>query len=100
MAKSEPVWLAFLVRRKEWRSGLSYRGQSFPRQNSRARTISTLRAGSPRGSISPWHWAEKVDRKFYVMQGDFYLTGDPTQSGVHEAVVDKMVKESRITNRK
>jgi nitrite reductase (NO-forming) len=28
------------------------------------------------------------------MQGDFYLTGDPTQSGVHEAVVDKMVKET------
>jgi hypothetical protein len=31
-----------------------------------------------------------VEQGFYVMQGDFYLTGDPAQSGVHEAVVDKM----------
>jgi nitrite reductase (NO-forming) len=30
----------------------------------------------------PGGWP-KVDREFYVMQGDFYLTGDPTQSGVH-----------------
>ena len=29
-----------------------------------------------------------------MMQGDFYLAGDPAQSGVHEAVVDKMVKET------
>src|ERR1700730_12437586 len=36
----------------------------------------------------------KVDREFYVMQGDFYLTGDPSQSVVHEAVIDKMVKET------
>jgi nitrite reductase (NO-forming) len=41
----------------------------------------------------PGGWP-KVDREFYVMQGDFYLTGDPAQSGVHEAVVDKMVKET------
>jgi nitrite reductase (NO-forming) len=41
----------------------------------------------------PGGWP-KVDREFYVMQGDFYLTGDPTPSGVHEAVVDKMVKET------
>ncbi|CAI8879881.1 copper-containing nitrite reductase [Methylocaldum szegediense] len=35
----------------------------------------------------------KVDREFYIMQGDFYLSGDPTQPGMHEAVVDKMLKE-------
>jgi len=28
------------------------------------------------------------------MQGDIYLKGDPTQSGVHEATVDKMVRET------
>ena len=41
----------------------------------------------------PGGWP-KVDREFYVMQGDIYLKGDPTQSGVHEATVDKMVKET------
>ncbi|VVM07361.1 copper-containing nitrite reductase [Methylacidimicrobium tartarophylax] len=41
----------------------------------------------------PGGWP-KVDREFYVMQGDMYLNGDPTQSGVHEAAVDKMVKET------
>jgi nitrite reductase (NO-forming) len=41
----------------------------------------------------PGGWP-KVDHEFYVMQGDFYLAGDPTQNGVHEAVVDKMVKET------
>jgi nitrite reductase (NO-forming) len=35
----------------------------------------------------------KVDREFYVMQGDIYLNGDPTQGGVHEAAVDKMASE-------
>jgi nitrite reductase (NO-forming) len=35
----------------------------------------------------------KVDREFYIMQGDFYLSGDPAQPGMHEAVVDKMMKE-------
>ena len=41
----------------------------------------------------PGGWP-KVDREFYVMQGDIYLKGDPTQSGVHEATVDKMVNET------
>jgi nitrite reductase (NO-forming) len=41
----------------------------------------------------PGGWP-KVDREFYVVQGDFYLAGDPAQQGVHEAVVDKMVKET------
>jgi nitrite reductase (NO-forming) len=40
----------------------------------------------------PGGWP-KVDREFYVMQGDIYLNGDPTQGGVHEAAVDKMVSE-------
>jgi nitrite reductase (NO-forming) len=40
----------------------------------------------------PGGWP-KVDREFYVMQGDFYLNGDPTQGGVHEMSVDKMVSE-------
>jgi nitrite reductase (NO-forming) len=35
----------------------------------------------------------KVDREFYVMQGDIYLKGDPAESGVHEATVDKMEEE-------
>jgi nitrite reductase (NO-forming) len=35
-----------------------------------------------------------VDREFYVMQGDIYLKEDPAQSGVHEAAVDKMVRET------
>jgi nitrite reductase (NO-forming) len=41
----------------------------------------------------PGGWPN-VDREFYVMQRDIYLKGDPTQSGVHEATVDKMVKET------
>lgn len=44
------------------------------------------------GYRPPGGW-RKVDHEFYVMQGDFYLAGDPVQSGVHEAEVDKMVKE-------
>jgi nitrite reductase (NO-forming) len=40
----------------------------------------------------PGGWP-KVDHEFYVMQGDIYLKGDPAQSGVHEAAVDKMVEE-------
>jgi nitrite reductase (NO-forming) len=35
----------------------------------------------------------KVDREFYVVQGDFYLAGDPAEQGLHAAVVDKMLKE-------
>jgi nitrite reductase (NO-forming) len=41
----------------------------------------------------PGGWP-KVDREFYVMEGDIYLKGDPTQSGVHEAAVDKLVNET------
>ena len=41
----------------------------------------------------PGGWP-KVDREYYVMQGDIYLKGDPTRSGVHEATVDKMVSET------
>ena len=41
----------------------------------------------------PGGWP-KVDREFYVMQGDIYLKEDPAQSGVHEAAVDKMVRET------
>jgi nitrite reductase (NO-forming) len=41
----------------------------------------------------PGGWP-KVDREFYVMEGDIYLKGDPAQSGVHEAAVDKMVNET------
>jgi nitrite reductase (NO-forming) len=41
----------------------------------------------------PGGWP-KVDKEFYVMEGDVYLKGDRTQSGVHEAAVDKMVNET------
>ncbi|MCI0745972.1 MAG: copper-containing nitrite reductase [Verrucomicrobia subdivision 3 bacterium] len=41
----------------------------------------------------PGGW-QKVDREFYVMQGDIYLKGDPAQSGLHEAAVGKMVAET------
>lgn len=40
----------------------------------------------------PMGWP-KVDREFYVMQGDFYLNGDPTQNGLHEGAVNKMLTE-------
>jgi nitrite reductase (NO-forming) len=35
----------------------------------------------------------KVNREFYVMQGDFYLGGDPPQSGLHEGSVAKLLTE-------
>jgi nitrite reductase (NO-forming) len=41
----------------------------------------------------PGGWP-KVDKEFYVMEGDIYLKEDPAQSGVHEAAVDKMVRET------
>ncbi|MBO0733301.1 MAG: hypothetical protein J2P49_03090 [Methylocapsa sp.] len=40
----------------------------------------------------PGGWP-KVDHEFYVVQGDIYLKGDPAESGVHEAAVDKMKME-------
>jgi nitrite reductase (NO-forming) len=36
----------------------------------------------------------KVDREFYVVQGDFYLTGDPAKAGMHQAAVERMAKET------
>ncbi len=36
----------------------------------------------------------KVDKEFYVMEGDIYLKGGPVRSGVYEAAVDKMVMET------
>jgi len=44
--------------------------------------------------VEPPGGLSKVDKEFYVMQGDIYLKGDPAQSGVHEAAVDKMEKET------
>jgi len=41
----------------------------------------------------PGGWP-KVDKEFYVMEGDVYLKGYPALSGVHEAAVDKMVNET------
>jgi nitrite reductase (NO-forming) len=41
----------------------------------------------------PGGWP-KVDREFYGMQSDIYLRGDPAERGIHEAAVDKMVKET------
>ncbi len=36
----------------------------------------------------------KVDREFYVIEGDFYLKGDPSEAGVHQAAVDKIANET------
>jgi nitrite reductase (NO-forming) len=44
--------------------------------------------------VEPRSGWPRVDREFYVMQGDIYLKGDRTQNGVHEAAVDKMVNET------
>ncbi|MGB7046333.1 MAG: multicopper oxidase domain-containing protein [Methylocella sp.] len=41
----------------------------------------------------PGGWP-KVDKEFYVMEGDIYLKGDPAQSGVHEAAIGKMENET------
>lgn len=35
----------------------------------------------------------KVDREFYVMQGDLYLEGNSNQRGIHEASMHKMDEE-------
>ncbi|HMF07400.1 MAG TPA: copper-containing nitrite reductase [Methylocella sp.] len=43
--------------------------------------------------VEPLGGWPKVDREFYVMQGDIYIKGDPAESGVHEAAVDKMEDE-------
>ncbi len=41
----------------------------------------------------PGGWP-KVDKEFYVMQGDIYLKGDRTQGGMREVAVDKMESET------
>jgi len=43
--------------------------------------------------VEPPEGWPKVDREFYVMQGDFYLNGDPAQKGLHEGSVTKMLTE-------
>ena len=44
--------------------------------------------------VEPPNGWPKVDREFYVVQGDFYLTGNPTEHGMHDASVEKMLKEA------
>lgn len=44
--------------------------------------------------VEPRSGWSKVDHEFYVVQGDFYLSGDSAQGGLHQAVVDKMNKET------
>lgn len=44
--------------------------------------------------VEPKRGLSKVDREFYVVQGDFYLNGDASAPGLHQAVVDKMGKET------
>lgn len=43
--------------------------------------------------VEPPEGWPKVDQEYYVVQGDFYLAGDPAVPGLHDAVVDKMLKE-------
>jgi len=43
--------------------------------------------------VEPPEGWRKVDREYYVMQGDFYLTGDPAQPGMHELDVAKLSAE-------
>ncbi|CAL1238997.1 copper-containing nitrite reductase [Candidatus Methylocalor cossyra] len=43
--------------------------------------------------VEPLRRWPRVDREFYVMQGDFYLTGDPARPGLHEGSLTKMLSE-------
>jgi nitrite reductase (NO-forming) len=43
--------------------------------------------------VEPAQGWPKVDREYYVMQGDFYLTGDPTKPGLHELDAGKLTAE-------
>jgi nitrite reductase (NO-forming) len=43
--------------------------------------------------VEPPEGLPVVDREFYVMQGDFYLEGQRTESGLREFSVDKMLDE-------
>ena len=44
--------------------------------------------------VEPRDGLPNVDKEFYVVQGDFYLSGDPAKEGMHQAVVDRMSKET------
>ncbi len=44
--------------------------------------------------VEPPNGWPKVDREFYVVQGNFYLNGNPTEHGLHDASVEKMLKET------
>lgn len=43
--------------------------------------------------VEPAQGWPKVDREYYVMQGDFYLTGDPAQPGLHDLDAAKLTAE-------
>ena len=44
--------------------------------------------------VEPEAGYTKVDREFYLMQGDFYLSGDRGQPGHHEIGMDDMMAEN------
>jgi nitrite reductase (NO-forming) len=44
--------------------------------------------------VEPAQGWPKVDREFYVVQGDVYLSGDPKAEGLHDASVAKMQSET------
>ena len=44
--------------------------------------------------VEPRNGWPKVDQEFYVVQGDFYLSGDPAKEGMHQAAVERMTKET------
>jgi nitrite reductase (NO-forming) len=44
--------------------------------------------------IEPRDGWPKVDKEFYVVQGDFYLSGDPAKEGMHQAAFERMAKET------
>ncbi len=44
--------------------------------------------------VEPPNGWPKVDREFYIVQGDFYLNGNPAEQGLHEASVEKMARET------
>jgi nitrite reductase (NO-forming) len=43
--------------------------------------------------VEPPEGWRKVDREFYVVQGEFYLSGDPAQAGSHELDTAKLAAE-------
>jgi nitrite reductase (NO-forming) len=44
--------------------------------------------------VEPPEGWPKVDREFYLMQGDFYLQGDRAQHGLHDLSLDKLLDEA------